>query len=101
MTASGVEPSSSPRGEALGNPTGRLGQPEREKDPFRQVWLNLKINKFPKGQKANALQPFKIKDLNLILCSPDSCGDCLNSGHTVQTGQFSLSVQNMKVPGAP
>lgn len=77
----------------------------REKNLLRQVWLNLKINnQFPKGKMAKTFQPPKIKDLNLILYPPESCGDgpVRESVTTLSNlKSFLFLFQKMKVPRAP
>ena len=87
-----------------GGTTGETRERRKERNLLRQVWLNLKINnQFPKGKKAKTFQPPKIKDLNLILYPPDSCGDGL-VGESVTTlsdlKSFLLLFQKTKVPRA-
>lgn len=66
-----------PLAELLRNQTGLQGR--QVKTP--QLWLNLKINKFP---KAKTLQPSMMRGPNLISYSPDSCGYSFIGDHTLR-----------------
>lgn len=68
---------SSPPPELLWNQTGLQGR--QVKTP--QLWLNLKIDKFP---KAKTWQPTTMKDPNLISYPPGSCGYSFIREHTLQ-----------------